>query len=365
MGGSLFGRALTVTTFGESHGPAVGCVVDGCPAGVALDEPRVAAWLARRRPGAGTAGASARQEADTPKILSGVYQGLTLGSPIAILVENRDARPQDYPTGRLRPGHADATTQVRFGVRDPRGGGRSSARETVGRVAAGAVAEALLDAWSDQRGRPRIETVAWVQELAGIAANLPPPHAFVDSSVGPRRADVDPSPLRCPDPVAVARMQDEVAAARERGDSLGGVVRCVVRHVPAGLGDPVFDKLSGTLAHALLSLPAARGVEFGSGADAAKMSGSTHNDAFADTAGLQTATNHAGGLLGGITTGMPLVLDVAFKPPSTIAGPATNRHDAVVLPRAVPIVEAAVLFCLADALLRPGRLHDVGFGAAP
>ena len=365
MAGNTLGRAFAVTTFGESHGPAMGCVIDGCPAGVPLTVEMVAKALARRRPGQGPL-TSPRREGDVPQILSGVFEGRTLGTPIAILVPNEDARGKDYAglEQRFRPGHADFAWDVRYGHRDHRGGGRSSARETVARVAAGAVAEALLTAWAQQTGVAVPHIVAWVQQVADVhgPSSLP----------GVTRALVDASPVRCPDPAASARMESAIAQAQRDRDSLGGVVRCVVTDMPAGLGDPVFDKLTGLLAHALGSLPAVRGVLFGDGLEATTLRGSQHNDPFTrDDAGhIATETNHHGGVLGGISTGMPLRLDVAFKPVATIPqpqqgitrdGPAelhavTGRHDPCVLPRAVPIVEASVALVLADALLRVGKL---------
>ncbi len=376
MSGNSFGVALQVVTFGESHGPAVGCVVHGCPAGVPLTLQHVQAWLDRRRPGQ-TRLQSQRREPDTAQILSGVYQGKTLGTPIAIVVANADAQSKDYAqlVDAYRPGHADAAWAVRFGHRDPRGGGRSGARETVGRVAAGAVAQAIVDAWSDAARRPRVRAVAWSQAIGGVHAAGPQPSAIgltpqlageFDSATC-TQADIDHSPVRCPDPVASAAMVGAIEAARLRRDSLGGIVRCAVFGLPPGLGEPTFDKLPALLGHALLSLPACRGVQFGTGFAAADLTGSAHNDAF--TGGLDplaTLTNHHGGTLGGITTGMPLVFDAAFKPPATIPQPVQGldsqgtvrtltvlgRHDPCVVPRAVPIVEAAVLLCVADLLLR-------------
>ncbi len=374
MAGNSLGQVFRVTTFGESHGPALGCVVDGCPAGVPLDPERIAAWLARRRPGQNPL-TSARAEADVPRILSGVYQGLTLGTPIAVLVENTDAREQDYAPwqGSARAGHADRSWQDRFGHRDPRGGGRASARETVGRVAAGAIAEAFLQAHAAAEGRTPLRIIAWAQQIGAVTADAPPPDWLQagDHRLDPdtlTHAEVDASPVRCPDAQASVAMVEALEQARRERDSLGGVIRCVVHDLPAGWGDPVFDKLTGMLAHALASLPAVRGVQFGTGFAAAAMRGSAHNDAF--LAGGRTATNHAGGLLGGITTGMPLVLDVAFKPAATIPQPQQGlgadglpvpltvggRHDPCVVPRAVPLVEAAVLAVLADAALRIARL---------
>jgi len=318
---------------------------------------------------------SARAEADVPRLLSGVYEGLTLGTPIAVLVENTDARAKDYAAwqGSARAGHADRAWQDRFGHRDPRGGGRASARETVGRVAAGAIAEAFLQAHALAAGRAPLRIIAWVQQMGEVVADAPSPERVQTGGhrLDPQtltRAEVDASPVRCPDPQASLAMVAALEQARRERDSLGGVIRCVVYDLPAGWGDPVFDKLTGMLAHALASLPAVRGVQFGSGFAAAMMRGSTHNDGF--LAGGRTLTNHAGGLLGGITTGMPLVVDVAFKPPATIPQPQQGldadgqpvaltvggRHDPCVVPRAVPLVEAAVLAVLADAALRIARL---------
>jgi chorismate synthase len=364
MAGSSFGQSFVVTTFGESHGPAVGCVVDGCPAGVALDIEDIARALERRRPGQ-NALTSPRRELDQPRILSGVYQGLTLGTPIAIVVENTNARAKDYDAwdDKFRPGHADFSWFARYGHRDPRGGGRASARETVGRVAAGAVAEALLRAVAQRDGRVPPRIIAWTQQIGEIATDVDAPTD---------RAAVDASPVRCPDATASAAMVGAIEAAQRDRDSVGGAIRCVVTDLPAGLGDPVFDKVTGLLAHILGSLPAVRGVLFGDGAAAVRMRGSAHNDAFARDADgrIVTATNHHGGVLGGITTGMPLRLDVLFKPVATIAQPqmaigaegppaaltVTGRHDPCVVPRAVPIVEACVAIVLADLTLRIGRL---------
>ncbi len=364
MAGSSFGQSFVVTTFGESHGPSVGCVVDGCPAGVPLEIEAIARALERRRPGQSIL-TSPRRELDQPRILSGVYQGLTLGTPIAIVVENTNALAKDYEAwhDQFRPGHADVTWHARFGHRDPRGGGRASARETVGRVAAGAVAEALLDALALRDNRPKPGIVAWAQQIGAIATDFEPP---VD------RAQVDASPVRCPDSDASDRMVAEIQAAQLAHDSLGGVVRCVVTDLPPGLGDPVFDKLTGMLAHALGSLPAVRGVLFGDGMAAVQMRGSQHNDPFTRLADgrIATTTNHHGGVLGGISTGMPLRVDVLFKPVATIPQPqlaigpegppqwltVTGRHDPCVISRAVPVVEACVALVLADLSLRPGRL---------
>ncbi len=364
MAGSSFGQSFVVTTFGESHGPAVGCVVDGCPAGVPLDSEDIARALERRRPGQ-NALTSPRRELDQPRILSGVYEGLTLGTPIAITVDNTNARGKDYAAwqDQFRPGHADFTWHARYGHRDPRGGGRASARETVGRVAAGAVAEALLAALAQRDGRPVPRILAWTQQIGAVTAAESAP---ID------RAQVDASPVRCPDADASAAMVAAIETAQRDRDSLGGVVRCVVLDLPAGLGDPVFDKLTGLLGHALGSLPAVRGVLFGDGVAAVTLRGSQHNDPFTRLADgrIATTSNHHGGTLGGISSGMPLRLDVLFKPVATIPQPqqaigvdgppapltVTGRHDPCVVPRAVPVVEAAVAMVLADLSLRLGRL---------
>ncbi len=385
MAGNTIGQAFAVTTFGESHGPAVGCVVDGCPAGVPLSAAQIGVWLQRRRPGQ-SALTSARAESDQPQILSGVFEGLTLGTPIAVLVPNIDAKAKDYDSwrGQFRPGHADFTWATRYGHRDHRGGGRASARETVGRVAAGAIAEALLHAMMDAKQLPRIEIVAWTQQIATIVADSPDPALMCEAqeisaaahAIAPlrlTRAQVDANAVRCPDADAAAQMLDAIEQAQLARDSVGGIVRCIVRNVPAGWGDPVFDKLSGSLAHALMSLPAVKGLQFGSGFSAVALPGSAHNDAFvrAQDGRIATQTNHAGGLLGGLSTGEPLVLDVAFKPASSIPqpqqaisadGPAqpltvTGRHDPCVVPRAVVLVEAAVALVLADHALRHSQLQ--------
>lgn len=363
MAGSSFGQSFVVTTFGESHGPSVGCVIDGCPAGVPLVIEDLSRALERRRPGQNTL-VSPRRELDQPRILSGVYHGLTLGTPIAIVVENTNARAKDYEAwhDQFRPGHADFTWHVRYGHRDPRGGGRASARETVGRVAAGAVAEALLDALAIRDKRPKPRILAWTQQIGRVATEVE----------GVNRSQVDTSPVRCPDAQASVQMVAAIEAAQLAHDSLGGIVRCVVTDLPPGLGDPVFDKLTGLLAHALGSLPAVRGVLFGDGFAAVQMSGSEHNDPFTRLADgrIATTTNHHGGVLGGISTGMPLRLDVLFKPVATIPQPqqairaegqpepltVTGRHDSCVVPRAVSIVEANVAIVLADLSLRIGRL---------
>ncbi len=361
---STFGTLFRVTTFGESHGGGVGAVVDGCPPRLALDPTDVQADLDRRRPGQSRL-VTQRKESDTAEILSGVFDGRTTGTPIALLVRNSDARPEAYEHLRdvYRPSHADYTYDVKYGFRNWAGGGRASARETVGRVAAGAIARRLLEEVAG------VQALAWVRSVHCITADIDPSAVTLN--------DVEADPTRCPDPAAAQRMTGAIDAARRDGDSLGGVVECVCRNLPAGLGEPVFDKLDAALAGAMLSLPAAKGFEIGSGFGGTRLTGLAHNDPFepADAAApgrIRTASNHSGGVQGGISNGADIVLRVAFKPTSTIAskqqtvtrsGEATTlaalgRHDPCVLPRAVPMVEAMVLLVLADHWLRQ-RAVDV------
>jgi chorismate synthase len=352
---STFGTIFTVTTFGESHCKGVGAVVDGCPPRLALSEADIQPQLDRRRPGQ-SALTTARDEADAVSILSGVENGVTLGTPIALLVDNRDQRPGDYKEmlNIPRPSHADYTYQMKYGVRASSGGGRSSARETIGRVAAGAIAEKYL------RERFGVHILAWVSSVGNIDAP--------DLSESPmKRSDIDKSAVRCPDAAAAAKMESAIADARAANDSVGGIITCVCRSVPVGLGEPVFDKLEAKLAQAMLSLPATKGFEIGSGFAGSRMSGSAHNDVFVKKgAGLGTATNRSGGVQGGISNGEPVLFRVAFKPPATISLPqktvdfdgnpavleAKGRHAPCVVPRAVPIVEAMAALVLADLVLR-------------
>ena len=352
---SSFGTLFRVATFGESHGIGVGAVVDGCPPNLELSEADIQVQLDRRRPGQSDL-TTPRQEADQVTILSGVEAGRTLGTPIGLLVRNQDQRPGDY--GEMdavpRPSHADYTYQVKYGVRASSGGGRSSARETIGRVAAGAIAEKVL------RERWGVEIVAWVSSVGEVAAAVIDPDRVT-------RAQVDANLVRCPDPAAAAQMTALVREVREAKDSVGGVVSCVCRNVPAGWGEPVFDKLEAKLAQAMLSLPATKGFEIGSGFAGTRLRGSRHNDPFVKKgARLGTVTNHAGGVLGGISSGEPLLFRVAFKPVATIgqtqqtvdfAGnpvelAAKGRHDPCVVPRAVPIVETMAALVLVDLALR-------------
>ncbi len=351
---NTFGHYYRVTTFGESHGGMVGAVVDGCPSRIPLDAADIQLQLDRRRPGQ-NALTTARNETDRVSIVSGVADGLTLGTPIAMLVHNDDTRPVDYRrfTEIPRPSHADATYRAKYGVSAGSGGGRASARETVGRVAAGAIAEQWL------RIRWGITIVAWVSAVGDIDA----PEL---EGAGIDRAAVDRHPVRCPDAAAAAAMEQTILAARDAGDSVGGLVTCECRGVPPGWGEPVFGKLHAMLAAAQISIPAARAFEIGAGMAAARMQGSQHNDMYVMKDGrLGTVTNHSGGIQGGISNGEPIVFRVAFKPPATIARSqrtagydgvdqelaAVGRHDPCVVPRAVPVVEAMTAIVLADAAL--------------
>ena len=364
--GSQIGRLFRVTTFGESHGGGVGCVIEGCPPGLALDLAAVQAELDRRRPGQSSL-TTQRKEADRVEVLSGLFEGRTLGTSIAMLVRNTDADPRAYAPfkDRYRPSHADFTYDAKYGLRAWAGGGRASARETVGRVAAGAVARQVL------RSLTGVEVVAWVDRVQDE-------QAAVDEDAVTAEA-VDASVVRCPDAEASARMEARIREVRSQGDTVGGVVRCVARGVPAGLGDPVFDKLEADLAKALMSLPASKGFEIGSGFAGTHLTGLQHNDAFEPdgAGGVRTRTNRSGGVQGGISNGMPIRLSVAFKPVATVfreqdtvdtAGAATTvtprgRHDPCVLRRAVPMVEAMVCLVLCDHLLRQrGQVGPGGSG---
>lgn len=352
--GSTFGKLFQIHTFGESHGPAVGVVVDGCPPRLPITAEEIQVELDRRRPGQSRI-TTQRQEADRVEILSGVEDGLTLGTPIALLVRNQDARGGDYEEMRtkFRPSHADYTYQAKFGVRAWRGGGRASARETVGRVAAGAIARKLL-----QRDL-NVEILAWVERVADVVAT-------VDATAVTRDA-VEASIARCPDPAAAGTMVERIDAARKAGDSLGGAVAAVARGVPPGWGAPVFDRLEADLGKALLSLPACKGFESGSGLAGTYLPGSAHNDPFRMRDGrVRTTSNHSGGIQGGISNGEDVFVRAAFKPTATILREqdtvdeqgrdttlkARGRHDPCVLPRAVPMVEAMIALVLADHYLR-------------
>ena len=352
---SSFGHLFRITTFGESHGGGVGVVIDGCPPRLELAPHDIQQELDRRRPGQ-SAIVSQRQEADRCEILSGVFEGKTLGTPIALLVRNEDARPEAYREMKdtYRPSHADYTYEAKYGIRPWQGGGRASARETIGRVAAGAVARCVL-----RQLCPGLEILAYVTRINALAAAIDP--ATVT------RETIEASPTRCPDRARAAQMIELIEQTRTAGDSLGGVIECVVRQPPAGLGEPVFDKLEADLARAMLSLPATKGFEIGSGFGAATMMGSEHNDAFEiRDAAVRTQTNRSGGIQGGISNGENILFRVAFKPTATIARAqqtvtaektattlaAGGRHDPCVLPRAVPMVEAMAALVLCDHVLR-------------
>ena len=362
MAGSSFGRALVVTTAGESHGPANLVIVDGCPPGIELDEGDLRRDLERRRPGQSQL-VSQRREDDVPQILSGVFEGRTTGTSIAVLIANADARSGAYDDlrDRLRPGHADHGYLAKFGHRDHRGGGRASARETTARVAAGAIARKILQ---DGCGA---EVVAYVRQVGDVVADIADPSSVTRAAVD-HLPDGSPNWVRCPDPVAAARMAELIEQVRSERDSIGGIAEVVAQPLPAGLGEPVFDKLEAELGKALLSVPAVMGVEYGVGFGCARLRGSELNDPFVvgDEGRIVTESNRHGGILGGISSGMPLILRVAVKPTSSIpreqrtvtsqGAPTTvtvgGRHDPCVLPRFVPIAEAMVALVLADHWLR-------------
>ncbi len=353
---STLGTLFKVSTFGESHGKAVGAIVDGCPANLQLSEEDIQPQLTRRRPGQSDM-TTPRDEADRVIILSGVENGKTLGTPIGLMVNNKDQRPGDY--GEMsnvpRPSHADFTYQMKYGNRAASGGGRSSARETIGRVAAGAIAEKWL---FEQFGT---KITSWVSSVGDIDAR--------DMSLeGLTREQIDSNIIRCPDEAAAAKMIELVAATRDRKDSVGGILTCVAENIPVGLGEPVFERMEAKLGQAMLSIPATKGFELGSGFAGARMFGSQHNDPFEKKADgrLGTSTNFSGGVQGGISNGEPLVFRIAFKPPATIGmaqetstfeGDSTvleakGRHDPCVVPRAVPIVETMTALVLMDFVQR-------------
>lgn len=353
--GSTFGQLFRVTTFGESHGGAVGVVVDGCPPRLPLAVEEIQCDLDRRRPGQSRI-TSARAEPDTAEIVSGVFEGQTLGSPIAVVVRNTDARPAAYADFKdtYRPSHADYTYEAKYGIRNWQGGGRASARETVGRVAAGAIARKLLAVTA------QVDVVAYVRRVHTVEASIDPRQVT--------RAAVEANIVRCPDAAIAPAMVARIEEARRAGDSLGGVVECVCRNVPPGWGEPVFDKLEADLARGMLSLPASKGFEIGSGFAGTTLTGIEHNDPFTTdaTGRVRTASNRSGGVQGGISNGEDIIFRVGFKPTATIAQAqetidrsgrpvtltARGRHDPCVLPRAVPMVEAMACLVLADHLLR-------------
>ncbi|HEX8037982.1 MAG TPA: chorismate synthase [Chryseosolibacter sp.] len=350
--GNSYGKIFRITTFGESHGPAIGVIIDGCPAGLNVDEAFIQSELARRKPGQSRI-TTQRKEDDTLKILSGVFEGVTTGAPIAITIENQDQRSKDYShiAESFRPSHADYTYQSKYGVRDYRGGGRSSARETAARVAAGAVAKLLLK-------EKHIGVQAYVSQVGDVRA----PH-FDTLDLSATEENI----VRCPHSATAEKMISLIDQVRMDRDTIGGIVTCVITNVPVGLGEPVFDKLHAELGKAMLSINAVKGFEYGSGFEGIKMRGSQHNDAFYNDGGtIRTKTNYSGGIQGGISNGETIYFNVAFKPVATImqdqesvdttGNPVTvsgkGRHDPCVVPRAVPIVESMAALVLADFLLQ-------------
>jgi chorismate synthase len=349
---NIFGQLFRITTFGESHGAAIGVVIDGCPSGIEIDLEQIQHELNRRKPGQSNI-TSARKESDEFEILSGIFEGKTLGTPIGILIRNEDQKSKDYNylKDTYRPSHADYTYEQKYGIRDYRGGGRSSARETVARVAAGAIAKQILaskgiviNAFVNQVGNIKLEKHYSELNFQNIEKNI----------------------VRCPDETAAQQMIQAIEEVKKQGDTLGGTIQCVIQNTPVGLGEPVFDKLHAVLAHAMLSINAAHGFEYGSGFAGASKKGSENNDEWENVDGkIRTKTNHAGGILGGISTGEDIYFNVAFKPIATILKQQQSvnskgeeitlqnegRHDPCVLPRAVPIVEAMAALVLVDFLL--------------
>ena len=350
MSGSSFGKAFNITTFGESHGKGIGVVVQGCPPGLKMDETILQAALDRRKPGQGIS-STKRKEPDHPIILSGVFKGKTTGTPMMILIENKDARPESYDDIALlfRPGHGDCTYQAKYGIRDHRGGGRASARETAARVAAGAVAQVVLD-------RHAIKIDSYTLELGGI-------RAVQIQDLSQKHVNV----LQCPDPDAARRMEERLKLVKAQGDSLGGVVEIIAENVPAGLGEPVFDKLDADIAKALMSIGAVKAVEIGAGVKAAQMTGAENNDPILP-AGFQT--NHSGGILAGISNGDTIIARVHVKPIPSILKPqhtidekgnpakisTKGRHDICAIPRINKVCEAMMAIVLTDHLLRQKAL---------
>ena len=352
---SQFGQLFHISTWGESHGGGVGVVIDGCPPQLDLCEADIQRDLDRRKPGQSDI-VTPRQEEDRCSILSGVFHGKTLGTPICISVTNKDARPEAYREMEMafRPSHADYTYQAKYGIRNWEGGGRASARETIGRVAAAAVAKKVL-----AQLMPGLEIIAYVKSIHEIEANVDPATVTFEQ--------VENNIVRCPDPEAVPVMIDLIKKVRSEGDSVGGIVECVIRGVPPGLGEPVFDKLEADLAKAMMSLPATKGFEIGSGFASARLTGSQHNDPFVMREGkVRTTTNYSGGIQGGISNGEAIFFRMAFKPTATVIRPqrtvtiageetelvARGRHDPCVVPRAIPIVEAMAALVLCDHALR-------------
>ncbi len=353
--GNTFGHLFRITTFGESHGGGVGVVIDGCPPQLEISAAEIQGDLDRRRPGQSKI-TTPRKETDTCEIVSGLFEGKTLGTPIMIMVRNKDTRPQDYSEMQktYRPSHADATYDAKYGIRNWQGGGRSSARETIGRVAAGAIAKKIL------RQAAGVEVIGYVKRIKTL-------EGIVDSNTV-TQDQVESNIVRCPDSECAQRMIELIEETGRSGDSIGGVVECVARHIPKGLGEPVFDKLEADLAKGVMSLPASKGFEIGSGFGGTLLTGSEHNDEFYtdETGTVRTVTNRSGGVQGGISNGETIIIRVAFKPTATIRKEqrtvtntgeqtilaAKGRHDPCVLPRAVPMVEAMVALVLCDHLLR-------------
>ncbi|AEA46249.1 chorismate synthase [Archaeoglobus veneficus] len=359
MVGNTFGHIFRVTTWGESHGKAVGCVVDGCPAGLDISSEVIQRELDRRKPGGRLA--TKRKEEDKVEILSGVFEGKTLGTPISMLIWNKDvdSRPYEEIKDLLRPGHADYTYLAKFGIRDWRGGGRASARETAARVAAGAIAKHLL-------ARFGVKVGGYAKEIAGVSCNVDG-MSFEEIVEKAEKSDV-----RCPDSEAAKLMEERIIEARREGDSVGGVVEVIVKNPPAGLGEPVFMKLDAYIAYAVMGIPAVKGVEIGAGFEAARMKGSEHNDPIVIKNGrIGFATNNAGGILGGVSNGDDIIVRAAIKPTPSISKPqrtvnfrtmkeeeivVKGRHDPCIVPRAVPVVEAMVSLAIADAMMLQGLI---------
>ena len=347
MAGNTFGQLFTLTTFGESHGLALGGIIDGCPAGVTIDEDVIQADLDRRKPGQSKI-VTQRKEPDSVEIYSGVFEGMTTGTPIGFLIHNSNQKSKDYDhiKNSYRPSHADYVYDKKYGFRDYRGGGRSSARETVARVVAGSIAKQLMSG---------VRFHAFVSAVGDL--KLENPHLIDDFS------SIELNPVRCPDPEMAGKMEDYIKKIRKDGDTVGGVITCVIKNVPIGLGEPVFDKFHAELGKAMLSINAVKGFEYGSGFAGASWRGSQHNDLFNRDG--TTKTNYSGGIQGGITNGMDIYFNVAFKPVATImkdqktidkAGKETNisgkgRHDPCVVPRAVPIVESMAALVILDMIL--------------
>jgi chorismate synthase len=351
MAGNSFGNLFTITTWGESHGDAIGCVIDGCPAGMKIDIKEIQAEMARRSPGQSTL-TTPRKESDIVDIVSGVFEGVTTGTPITMIIKNSNVKSSDYLAVKdlFRPGHADFCYSKKYGVRDYRGGGRSSARTTAAIVAGGAVAKQVLFQMFN------VEVLAYTKSVLNVVSDVNP--------LSVTKENVESNAVRCADNDKAKEMEKIILNVKEKGDSVGGVVECVIKNLPAGIGEPVFDKLDAQLAKAMLSINAAKGFEIGDGFECTKKLGSENNDAFLSDE--TTATNHSGGVLGGISNGMPVVFRVAFKPTPSILIPqktikestseqievvTAGRHDPCVLPRAVPVVEAMTALVLCDLCL--------------